>query len=279
MNTHNTTQVSELIKLKLRHQRAFTLIELLVVIAIIAILAAMLLPALSKAKVKAQAAMCMSNNKQIGLAITMYGDDNGGMFPPNLQGSGIGGWIQGHMDWTLTTENTNTAMLLAGKIGPYTKSLGIYKCPADNYLHPIQRSRGWNGRARSISMNAFIEGGAYKDPSGGSTWYPTYRRYDKFAQVLKPSPSDLWLVVDEHPDSINDGWLITGVMNPDSWIDLPASYHNGACGFSFVDGHSEIHMWRVASTKLPVRMTDFPGVSSPKSQDLAWMIEHSSALR
>ncbi len=263
----------------------FTLIELLVVIAIIAILAAMLLPALGRAKTKAEGIACMNDLKQVGLALTMYGDDFNGWFPPNLQGSGIGGWIQGNMDWTTSPENTNTVMLLAGKIGPYTKSAGIYRCPADKFVSASQRIRGWSNRARSISMNGFIEGGAYKSDKGtatGSIWYPTYYNYDKFSDVIRPGPSDLWMTVDEHPGSINDGWMITGVTNPDGWVDLPASYHSGACGFNFVDGHSEIHSWKEQSTKqrvVPVDGVSSLGVVAPKSRDVDWMNRHSSALR
>ena len=278
------------LKLKTAHpdshaRAAFTLIELLVVIAIIAILAALLLPALNRAKTKAEGIACLNDLKQAGLAVTLYSDDFNGAFPPNLQGSGIGGWIQGHMDWTTDPENTNTVLLLAGKIGPYARSPGIYRCPADKFLSTPQLRRGWNARARSVSMNGFIEGGAYrfdKPPGGGSIWFPTYYGYDKFSDVVKPTPSELWMTVDEHPGSINDGWMITGVNNPDGWIDLPASYHSGACGFNFVDGHSEIHVWKEKSTKQPVVPVDGVsalGVSAPKSRDVDWMNRHSSALR
>src|SRR2546426_1044648 len=98
-------------------------------------------------------------------------------------------------------------------------------------------------RVRSNSMNGFVEGGLYHDPSGGSSWYQAYRRYEKMSDIVDPSPSKLWVFVDEHPDSINDGWMITNVTDPNNWTDLPASYHNGACGFCFADSHAEIHKW------------------------------------
>jgi len=259
----------------------FTLIELLVVIAIIAILAAMLLPALSRAKAKAQGILCMNNLKQTGLAVTMYADDNRGYFPPNQNGSSSrGGWVEGWLDWDPKPGNTNILYLLNAKIGPYTKNLGIYKCPADKYLSRTQLARGWTARVRSIAMNGFIEGGAYKDPSGGSTWFPTYYRYDKFSDVVKPGPSEVWMMADEHPNSINDGWMITNV-DPNKWTDLPASYHGGAGGFNFVDGHSEIHAWKEASTKQPiVPVSGFDlNNSAPNSRDIDWIIRHSTALR
>jgi prepilin-type processing-associated H-X9-DG protein len=130
-------------------------------------------------------------------------------------------------------------------------------------------------------VNGFIEGDAYKGQkpnSQGSLWYQTWHCYTKLSDIAKPAPSDLFVFVDEHPDRINNGWLITNVTDPNNWEDLPASYHGNACGFGFADGHSEIHKWREGSTCQPVQKHshngDFP---APYSKDLQWMFQHCSA--
>jgi prepilin-type processing-associated H-X9-DG protein len=141
-------------------------------------------------------------------------------------------------------------------------------------------------RVRSVSMNGFVEGDAYNQdkkvsgqPLGAAWWYynPPWYCYKKLSDIRVPPPALLWVFVDEHPDSINDGWLITDVMNPNHWEDLPASYHNGACGFGFADGHSEIKKWQESSTVVAVQQRQYNDFSAPNSRDVRWMVEHSSA--
>jgi prepilin-type N-terminal cleavage/methylation domain-containing protein/prepilin-type processing-associated H-X9-DG protein len=279
---HNR-QCARWVRRSLKRGGAFTLIELLVVLAISAILAGMLLPALSRAKQKAQAINCMSNSKQLVLAWLLYADDYDGRLPPNgNQGVGAKGWVDGAMNWDVSPDNTNINYLRNSKLGPYTTGpVGVYTCPADQYVSPMQqRLRGWTRRVRSRSMNAFIEGGAYQDPSGGSTTFPTYCRYDKQSDIIRPAPVDLWVFNDEHPDSINDGWEITAVNTTQYWVDKPANYHGGSAGFSFADGHAEVHKWKDASSVVPVTY-DAISMFPPKGQtrDVTWMLEHTTALR
>jgi prepilin-type N-terminal cleavage/methylation domain-containing protein/prepilin-type processing-associated H-X9-DG protein len=252
-----------------RARFGFTLIELLVVIAIIAILAAMLLPALSKAKLKAQSIPCMNNSRQIALGWRMYADDSGDRLPY------VTGSANGRPDWCTGDINTaagqNITNITLSVLYPYVKNANAWVCPGDK-----------SGRIRSISMSQVFGAGVWLPPA-------TYRNYAKLAEVVRPA--NTWVTIDENPQGINDAGFAVVCANAASatacyLVDYPAPYHNGGAGLSFADGHAEVHKFKstvITKASAIAGGTPLPQVTGTVANglvtDISWMADNATVLR
>jgi prepilin-type N-terminal cleavage/methylation domain-containing protein/prepilin-type processing-associated H-X9-DG protein len=279
-----------------QHGRAFSLIELLVVIAIIAILASLILPAMARAKARAQGTLCLNNTKQLSMAWMIYADEHNGQLAYNLGQSArapvlvpaIGSlnmgenWVNNVENWELDPDNTNAAKMVETGIGPFTsKSAALYHCPSDNVLSDLQRSHGWERRVRSYSMNAMVGDAGTFSLTGTNVNNPNYVQF--FRMFTVPRPSEIFVFLDEHPDSIDDGYFLNRETATPTWNDLPASYHDGGASFSFADGHSEHHRWRDGSTKQPARAygltAPLPMPITDGATDFTWVLSRMSIER
>jgi prepilin-type N-terminal cleavage/methylation domain-containing protein len=261
---------------------AFTLIELLVVIAIISILAAMLLPVLGKSKQKAQGIQCLSNLRQLSLGWRLYISENSEHYPIN---SALGGdhptvgedaiapsWVAGILETGSCSDNTNMAKLVGAaysrfnSIGGYVQNANVYHCPADSSINP----GGGQLRVRSVSMNGWINPG--KINMSMTYWSEPFKKFTSSTDLGRATPTDIFVFLDERPESINDGWFwistsgyhSDGSVDPNAldFHDLPAVYHNKASAFTFVDGHSEMHRWQ--------------GGNMLNDNDLSWLMTHAT---
>ncbi len=193
----------------------FTLVELLTVIAIITVLAAILLPALSKARERSEGIFCLNNTRQLTLAWQLYGDDHDGRLPYNLGMNASSfrtnlNWVNNVMTWDLSSDNTNLATITDASLGAYLGGLtSIFHCPSDHALSAAQSAAGWDRRIRSYSMNAMVGDAGAISASGVNSNNPTYQQFFKITQV--PHPADIFVFLDEHPDSIDDGYFVNPV--------------------------------------------------------------------
>jgi prepilin-type N-terminal cleavage/methylation domain-containing protein/prepilin-type processing-associated H-X9-DG protein len=264
----------------------FTLVELLVVIAISAVLAALLLPALAAARVKGHGITCLSNERQLSLACLLYTGDANERLPYNLGAAEIKrtvargqflNWTSPVLNWELDSDNTNVVLLTEGGLGSYvSRSAAVYRCPSDSVVSDVQARAGWTRRVRSLSMNMMIGDAGEFSRSGANVNNPYYKQFFKTTQV--PEPSRIFVFIEEHPDSINDGYFIDQ-PETDRWMDLPASWHGGAANLSFADGHSESHRWRFASTRLAARpdAAHLPfSIPAGEQGDFDWLMDRMS---
>jgi prepilin-type N-terminal cleavage/methylation domain-containing protein/prepilin-type processing-associated H-X9-DG protein len=239
-----------------RTNSGFTLVELLVTVSIVGMLASLVAPVIGKAKTKARAVECLNNRRQLIQVWSMYASDSNERLVNNAGGNrklrlassvSDSNWANNILDWELTSDNTNSVRFARTPLSAYLgDALKVFRCPADTALSDVQRRASWSARVRSVSMNGMVGYPGESFVNHVNVNNPEYRQFLTFNDIRRPA--SIFVFVDEHPDSINDGYFLN---DPDDleWTDLPGSSHNGGANFSFADAHAEMHRWRFASTR------------------------------
>ena len=276
---------------------AFTRTELVAVVAGIALLVALGFPAVASTRSRSRQEVCADNLQALMRATKLYADDHRDEFPMVTHGgdaqagpiidyanrSSFRPWATGWLDWTTSRHNTNTAFLVDPRhavLGGYTREARLYRCPADVFLHPTQRTRGWSERVRSYSANLAV-GRGNKSPSDGLL--SAEKLFIKFSDIDRPSPSQLFVFIEENPDSINDP-AFSNSQTDRRWIDLPGAYHpttetNRASNLAFADGHVENHAWSATVLGDRANFIFNPPAVRSGDPDRAWLLDRTSYHR
>jgi hypothetical protein len=262
---------------KNRPGAGFSQVDLLAMLGGLVLLGLLLTPALARTRATDQGFLCRNNLRQLMQGWQMYADENSGNLPNCWD------WVGGRLSYAANSpDNTNLSYLINGALGPYLKSPSVYKCPAD-------MSQGIEGgvrmpRVRSLSMSQsfsnYDEGHLEDGDSPPNYW----RHYASSADLVRPTPANLWVIIDESPDSLNDGAFAVGMNGNrpqgDKWQDGPSTLHDGGCGFAFADSHSEIKKWADSRT-LAMKVTYstfFPyGSVQPNNNDIQWVKDRTTA--
>ena len=253
--------------------------ELVVVIALLVLLGLCILPVLAQTQPDTRAFQCLNNQRQLARAWRMYADDNNDRLVGVIFDSSIlvndprTPWIQGWLDWTTRTDNTNKIFLTdpryAALANYYGRDSTLFKCPTDRSLSTIQRSIGWKERVRSVSANLYVGGEEVET----GPFDPSLTVVDKLTELTNPKPAETWLFMDEHPDSINDGSLFAPQIG--RWIDIPSNLHDGSAGVAYADGRAEMHRWQGTALNIPIGFSFFAPSAPPNDPDILWLRSHT----
>ena len=265
----------------------FTLLEALIVAGIIALLASLILPVLSNAKGRGYSVVCLNNQRQLALAWNLYAEDREGYLPYNygtnetystVASGQFLNWANNVMTWYLDQDNTNTAQLARGGLGPYLgRVVSPFRCPGDRALSEDQRSAGWRERTRSYSMNAMVGHAGTYIKYGKNVNNPKFKQFVRLGDI--PNPAGIFVFIDEHPDSINDGYFLNKpASEPPFWYDLPGSYHNRGANLAFADLHIEYRKWVSEGTVYPPEKdaVKLPAEVLDDTRDYDWLMQRTS---